>query len=305
MPKLCLILTIMFSLGFACADEIVTAGKTLSDARIIDFTNGNLLIRHDKKIVRMPLAQVQRLKLDSEPLLNQAEELLAAGKGPQAVTVYRQALKASKGRWHIALAKARLDAAVKRYPDVPEDSAGQAVPSHQNSVMVPKGTPKTSLDALGEDLATVPDDPREGQNWKGLDQEDQTETMKKYQAALEKWKKAHDYHGFKIAWTMKLTGEASGSGYIVSGKSSRGFYMKAEVDHIEPALLEAMNAGQQMLVEGSIREYTVQVDRSDSIFSIELVRLGVIVEKASLSLAGASAVATSQPASAASKPAKN
>jgi hypothetical protein len=113
---------------------------------------------------------------------------------------------------------------------------------------------------------------------------------------LAQWTKAHDYLNAKVTWVMKLEAKADEDGFVVSGKSAKGYTMTAEVLKLDEAVEKALKAGKEVAVSGTLKEYEAQISRSDSIFNVDYVQLGVVLADAKIELASAARTAASKPA---------
>jgi hypothetical protein len=250
-----------------------------------------LQVRVGNKLVKLPLAKVRQITLDGETIFNQAEDLLTHKKFDEAIAKYDQARRASHTRVHGLLAKARRDQALKL----------KAIAATQPAEAEPGAAadPLSSLDALGADLGTQPMNPKDRQDWAGLDADEQKDALAKYDQDLAAWKKKHDCRGARIVWTMRLGDvTANGDGFLVSGKSGKGFKLTAEVAKLDKAAEAAVKAGKEVAVVGVIRDYSLQVTRSDNLFNTDLVQLGVMIGDAEIVFpAGAAKASASRPAS--------
>ena len=232
--------TVLFAAWAAWADKVVTADQTYDNVKVLDFSAGALRVRDGKNFRKVSLIGVAQLTLDGEPLFTQAEELRAQGKFKDALAKYAQARsKAMKGPWHQTLARVRqeetrkLGGGASSRPGVDEDNPPEK-----------KVDPLSSLDALGDDLATEPLAPKDQLDWKTLNEQEQKSATAKYQRELAEWKKKHSYMGVKVAWVMKvdeIKADPEG-GSTLQSKTGRGFNLTADVAELDD-LEERANDG--------------------------------------------------------------
>jgi hypothetical protein len=302
------VVTVLLAGSAAWADKVVTADQTYDNVKVLDFSAGEVQIFVGKGVRKIPLGDVKQLTLNGETLLNQAEELRAQGNVQEAFATYSQAReKAMKGQWHQMLVKTRLDEMKKLGGGV----AGKPGPVKNKPPDVKKDTsdvkadPLSSLDALGADLATEPMAPKDRDTWKGLDEQQQKEATAKYQTELAEWKKKHTYKGLKVSWVMKVEEIKAGSEGVstVMCKSAKGYVLSADVAAIDEPVRKAIAAKKPVAIIGAIADCNVDLNRSDSIFNSDMMRLGVALDDAQVYLPDkapklTTTQATSQPASA-------
>lgn len=293
---------VLSTVSAARADKVVTAGQTYDNVKVVDLSGGDLQTFDSKGIHKIPLADVKQLTLNNEAMFNQGEELRAQGKFQDAMALYTKArAKAMKGSWHQRLVKIRLDE-MKKLGGV---AAKTSTVADNNPPEEKKAEPLSSLDALGEDLATEPMAPKDRQNWKGLDEQDRKEATAKYEAELAQWNKKHGCKGAKISWVMKvdeIKADPEGGQTLVC-KSVKGFILSTDAVTLDDAVKKAIGAHKPVVIVGTIKDYHVQIDRSDSVFNAEMEQLGVYLTDVHVYLPGkapklAATQASSQPASA-------
>ncbi len=114
------------------ADTVVLKGKPpFRNVHIVDFEHGRLVFRGvSEELLRKPLSDVVRFKMDRNPMLSNAEAL-AGSDAEIAITAYRQALADAAEPWLRDLIRVRLlgacdrvgrfDEAVALYAEVLQD----------------------------------------------------------------------------------------------------------------------------------------------------------------------------------------
>ena len=243
------------------------------------------------------IGAIKQLALDRQALLNEAEELRAAGKVQDALARYARARKTILGQWHQALVKARQEQAVRM-------SGGAATTRRagddDDDAPAEKVDPLSSLDALGTDLATEPFDPKDREGWDQMSKPDRDEATAKYQKELADWKKKHSFKGAKVTWIMPVDQVKPGDDGVseLVCKSSKGFGLSVEVAKLDEDAKKAIDAHKPVAIAGTIKEINVQLNRSDSIFNADLIQAGVVLSDAKASLPSAA----SKPATQAAKP---
>ena len=302
-----MVVTVLLAGSAAWADKVVTADQTYDNVKVLDFSTGALQVFDGKSVHKVLLADVKQLTLTNESLLNQAEEFRSQGKVQEAFAAYAQAReKAMKGQWHQMLVKKRLDEMKKLGGGAakPRGAPGKPGPVKDNAPEA-KADPLSSLDALGADLATEPMAPKDRDNWRGLDEQQQKDATAKYQAELAEWKKKHTYKGLKANWVMKVEEIKLGPEgvSIILCKSGKGYVLSAEVATIDDAVRKAVAAHKPVAIVGTITDCNVDLNRSDSIFNSDMMQLGVSMVDAQVFLPDkapkpTTTQATSQPASA-------
>jgi hypothetical protein len=221
-------------------------------------------------------------------MFDQAEELRAQGKFQEALAMYAEArTKAMKGSWHQRLATTRLDEMKKLGGG---NTGGGAVSKPAVVDNQPpeekKADPLSSLDALGDGLATEPMAPKDRQNWKGLDEQERKEATAKYEAELAQWMKKHSFKSAKVSWVMKvdeIKPDPDG-GHTLQCKSGRGFILTTEAVTLDDAVQKAIDAHKPVAIVGTIKEYHVELNRSDSVFNSDMEQLGVLLSDAQVYL---------------------
>ena len=289
---------ILLLAGGAWADELTVNGRTRTKIRVINYAKGKLTYRVGGKYLKADLVKITRLQLDGENLLNKAEDLLAAGELRQSVATYEAALRKTRGQWHIALVKARLEQAKRLVPDDPPAepastpatskpaASGPAASKPAASQPVEPPDPPAGLDDLGADLATEPEDPSKNAKWENLDKHDRKDAMDEYKRSLPLWQASHNFRNVKVAWSVTLKEiTANGDGYLVTATSSRDFVVTAMVGDLEASLAKALKEGQSIVLSGTIHDYKVQVNRTEGLFEMEMVQLGVALKDATLTVA--------------------
>ena len=138
-----------------------------------------------------------------------------------------------------------------------------------------------------------------------MGEQEQKEATAKYQAELAEWKKKHSYKGAKVTWVMKVEEIKTDSDgdHTLLCKSGKGFILSTEAVKLDEAVRKAIAAHKPVAIVGAIKEYNVQLNRSDSIFDTDMEQLGVTLADAQVYLPEkapkpAASGATSQPASA-------
>lgn len=94
---------------FAAADTVVLRGKPpFRNVQILKIARGKLCFRGvSREVLRKPLAEVARIKLDSNPMLSNAEALAPTDPNA-AIIAYELALEAAREQWVGVFARARL-----------------------------------------------------------------------------------------------------------------------------------------------------------------------------------------------------
>ena len=80
----------------------------VSNAKILRVEKDQIIFLTGGRETSRELSKVQRLNVDGEPALNQAEEALAAGKWDAAVEAYQTVLRATNKPWIKDWSSARL-----------------------------------------------------------------------------------------------------------------------------------------------------------------------------------------------------
>jgi hypothetical protein len=296
------VVTVLSAGSAAWADKVVMADQTYDNVKVVDYSAGALQTFDSKGVHKIPLADVKQLTLNNEPMFDQAEELRAQGKFSDALALYTQArAKAMKGSWHQMLTKTRLDEMKKLGGQAP----GKTASGGNNPPEEKKAPPLSSLDALGDDLATEPMAPKDRENWKGLEEQERKEATAKYDAELAAWKKKHSYKGAKVSWVMtveKIETDSEGGRTLVC-KSSKGFIFSTEPVTLDEAVQKVIDAHKPVAIVGTIKEYSTQLNRSDSVFNTDMEQMGVVLSDVQVYLPSkapklAATTPASQPASA-------
>ncbi|MFQ5805705.1 MAG: tol-pal system YbgF family protein [Phycisphaerae bacterium] len=130
--------TFLLTAGFTWADAVVLKGRPpFRNVRIIDFKHGRLVFRGvSKEVLRKPLNEVARFKIDRSPILTGAEAL-AQTNAQESPAAYRRALTKAADPWLRDLIRVRLleacdragrfDEAVALYTEL---LRGQTVPAN-------------------------------------------------------------------------------------------------------------------------------------------------------------------------------
>jgi hypothetical protein len=273
-----LAMAVLLAASAAWADKVVTTDQACDNVKVTDYSYGMLRVRDGKTFRKIAIKDVKQLTIDGEPLLNQAEELRAQGKYPDAAAKYALARKATRGQWHLMLVKVRWEQTAR----LGGGATSKPGPGDEEDAEL-KVAPLSSLDALAAHLATEPLNPKDRESWKSLDEKGRKEAAEKYQRELAAWKKTHNYRGGKVNWVLKGVEIQAGEDgkCTVLCKSEKGFGLTAEVAKIDDEVRQAVAAHKPVAVLGTIKDYTVDLgSRSDSFFDTSMIQLGVTLSDA-------------------------
>jgi hypothetical protein len=298
MPIISGLALMALSAGWARADDVVAGGKNYYNVKVVNFANGTLYVHSGKETLRLPLKDVQKIVLGDDALLKSAEEMFSQHKYDEAIAQYRQARKKATGQWHVALVKARLTQAMAAQAKGPASRPAGAAsgPAKGDEPSEPPDA-LASVDAMAQSLATVPLDPHDTGYWANLEKDEQKDALDQYEKDMAVWKKKHDFHKAKVTWVVKLkAAKADGDAYVVDATSSKGFTVSAEVKTIDKDLLEKLKGEVAIQLAGTVKDYEVKVNKSDSIFNAEFVELGVTLSDATVELAKTKPTLATRPA---------
>ena len=116
----CVVATVLMSAGFVCADTLyISSGGgnpvAYGNVKVLNVTSGQIVYTLSTgSDTHKPLADVVRMQLDDEPVLNSAEQAMADQKWDDAVDGYTKVARSTNKPWLKDWANVRLLAAAQK-----------------------------------------------------------------------------------------------------------------------------------------------------------------------------------------------
>ena len=112
----CLVLAVCQA---ARSDEVTVNGVPYTKVYVVEFADDQIVFRVGPRLLRKPLASVDKIKILEEPELTAAEESASRGEVEKAKTLYAQASAAARRPWVAVLAGKRMKALQAKAPPPP------------------------------------------------------------------------------------------------------------------------------------------------------------------------------------------
>jgi len=149
----------------ARADSVSIEGRPMySNVEVFDADEGLIKFRSGRTLI-FPVASVTAVRLEAQPLFNQAEKLLADGKAAEAAEAYEKAMETARNPWMQRLVRyrqlqtlnqaGRIDRAVEVWLSLTEGKPAEALIQMVPTQCAAKGDPANAaaIDLLKARLA--------------------------------------------------------------------------------------------------------------------------------------------------------